>query len=611
VLLFAVATTALIALIEPVFGEVLLAGGEEVPGALGSLLGAGSEEGSETPGGASVEPDSSAPRKAQSSKKWIKRWMDEGYQELKARLGIDRDNVVFFLPLLVVGIYLLRAGADFLSGYAFQKIGFGVTTDIRNDLYRKILGQSSRFFSSHPTGELVSRVVADVAMMQNAVSSRLLDLVRSGITLVFLIFLLLSTHLRLAVICLVIAPMLVIPIVRFGRGMRKFSHRSQERLADLASLVTEGVRGHRVVKAFGMLEFEDRRFQDATGRHLRANLRAQLLNHLAGPVVETMAVIGAAALLIYSGVSIREGTLTAPVLIQFLSNLMIMYEPLRRLNKVNLVLQQTLAAAQRVFHIMDLENDIHDPESPVTLGSFRREIRFDEVHFSYGREPVLRGVDLTVRKGEVVAIVGKSGAGKSTLVNLLPRFFDPTSGTVLLDGTDVRSLSLEELRSMIGIVTQDTILFDDTVRANIAYGRADMPLERVRQAAEAAFAQEFIDQLPEGYETRIGESGLELSGGQRQRLAIARALLKNAPILILDEATSHLDSHAEALVQQALSNLLSGRTTLVIAHRLATVTQADRIVVLDKGRVVEEGTHEQLLEQGGVYRELYDLQFAV
>lgn len=595
ILAFALSTAVLASLIEPIFREVLL-----TDGGMPSFLGGGGESAGD--GGDSRLPDWLSAIDLQAQ-------LDRGYEAIKRGFGVQSDEVVYFLPILFVAIFLLRSVAHFLSGYSFQRIGLGVTTDIRNELYERILHQSSRFHASHPSGELVSRVINDVALMQNAVSNRLLDLFQQSITLVFLLALLLSTHMKLALICLVAAPALLIPIVRFGKGMRRTSHRSQERMADLAALMAEGVRGHRVVKAFGMEDFEYERFRTATRRHLRVNLWAQMLSHLSSPVVESLAAIGSAALLIYAGQAIRAGELTAPVLVGFLAKLLMMYDPIRKLNKVNLILQEALAAAHRVARILAVPDDVEDGPGERRLGTVRDGLTYRGVHFGYDHQPVLQDLNLEVRAGEIVALVGPSGAGKSTLVNLLPRFFDPDEGRVEIDGVDIRELRLKNLRSLIGLVTQDTVLFNDTVRANIAYGRGDLPLERVREAAAAAYADEFIMRLPEGYDTVIGEGGLRLSGGQRQRLAIARALVKNAPILILDEATSQLDSESEALVQKALYNLMQGRTTLVIAHRLSTVMRADRIVVMEAGRIVEEGTHGELLTLGGSYKRLYDLQF--
>ena len=602
IVVFAAATAATVSLIKPIFGEVLLAG-DRMPGALGAVT-------NEPPPAERRSEDTGA--FADLRRRFdVAQQVDRSYQSLKRRLGVGPDEVVYFVPLLFVLVFLLRSLADFASGYAFQHIGLGVTTDIRNDLYRSILGQSSRFHAEHTSGELVARVINDVALMQSAVSNRLLDLFQQSITLLFLLSLLLSTHFRLAVIALVVAPVLVYPIVRFGKGMRRTSHRSQERMADLASLMTEGVRGHRVVKAFGMEEFEIGKFREATRRHLRVNLWAQMLAHASGPVVESLAVLGAAGLLIYAGRAIRSGELSAPELIQFLTTLLMMYDPIRKLNKVNLILQEAMAAGQRVARLTATPNDIVEKPDAREIDTVRERIAYERVSFSYEERPVLRDVNLGIRAGEIVALVGPSGAGKSTLVNLLPRFFDPDKGRVAIDGIDIRDLKLRSLRALIGIVTQDTVLFNDSIRNNIAYGRLDLPLERVREAAAAAYADEFIMQLPNGYDTVIGESGVRLSGGQRQRLAIARALLKNAPILILDEATSHLDTESESLVQKALSNLMQGRSTLVIAHRLSTVMRADRIVVVEGGQIVEEGSHDELMALGGTYRRLYDLQFRV
>jgi subfamily B ATP-binding cassette protein MsbA len=603
ILVFAAATGATVSLIKPIFGEVLLAG-DGAPGALGAITGAPGPAESKSPAATGFLAD--LKRRLD-----IAHQIDRGYQSLKRRLGVGPAEVVYFVPLLFVIVFLLRSLADFVSGYAFQHIGLGVTTDIRNDLYRSILGQSSRFHAEHTSGELVARVINDVAMMQNAVSNRLLDLFQQSITLLFLLALLLSTHFRLAVIALVVAPVLVYPIVRFGKGMRRTSHRSQERMADLASLMTEGVRGHRVVKAFGMEDFEIGKFREATRRHLRVNLWAQMLANSSGPVVESLAVLGAAGLLIYAGRAIRSGELSAPELIQFLTTLLMMYDPIRKLNKVNLILQEAMAAGQRVARLTAIPNDIVEKPGAREVTTVHEGIAYEGVTFGYEDRRVLHDVTIRIQAGEIVALVGPSGAGKTTLVNLLPRFFDPDEGRVAIDGLDIRDLKLKSLRALIGIVTQDTVLFNDSIRNNIAYGRLDLPLERVREAAAAAYADEFIMQLPNGYGTVIGESGVRLSGGQRQRLAIARALLKNAPILILDEATSHLDTESESLVQKALSNLMQGRTTLVIAHRLSTVMRADRIVVVDNGQIVEEGSHGELMALGGTYRRLYDLQFRV
>jgi subfamily B ATP-binding cassette protein MsbA len=606
-LLFASSTAVLISLVEPVFGDVLQAR-EQMPRELravtGSSAGAAGDLAPTAPAAGS-----SGVAKAADAKVFLKRALDNGYQRLKTRLGVTPDTVVYFVPAMFLVMFVLRSLSDFANGYAFQKLALGGTNDLRNDLFRRILEQSSRFHAQHPSGELVSRVVNDISVIQGAISNRMVDLFQQSVTLVVLLTLLLSTNFKLALACLIAAPIVVVPIVRFGKGMRRTTHRSQERMADLANLVAEGVRGHRVVKAFNMEAFEWARFRQASARHLRVTLKTQLLANLAGPVVESLAVIGAAVFLIYAGRSIRSGVMTPATVVAFLFNLLAMYDPIRKLNKVNLVVQQSLAAVQRVKTLMDVPNEVRESPNPRTLAGVEHGITYQGVSFRYDHRDVLVDVDLEIRRGEIVALVGPSGGGKTTMVNLLPRFFDPTAGRVLIDGVDLRDLSLASLRSLIGIVTQETILFNDTIRNNIAYGRNDLPMERIREAAAAAYADDFIAELPHGYETPIGEAGLRLSGGQRQRLAIARALLKNPPILILDEATSQLDTESEQWVQKALYNLMQGRTTLVIAHRLSTVTRADRIVVIDDGRVVEDGPHQELLARDGLYRRLYDLQF--
>ncbi len=596
-MVFAVSTVTLLALFRPILSEVLQADQSDL-GGVAALAADNGEEAEPTwfeeTFGVQIDLDA---------------FFDALLERLQAALGVDPGNVVWFIPTVFVVVFLLRSLAAFSNGYLFQIIGLGATNDLRNDLYKRILHQSSTFYSQHPSGELISRVGNDISVMQNAITNRLLDLFQQSVTLLLLVWFLLSTHFQLALVCLVLVPAVFYPIVRFGKGMRKTSHRSQERLAEISNLVSEAVRGHRVVKAFGMEGFELERFRQATRRHLKVKLKAQLLTYASSPVVESLAALGAGAFIVYAGYTVRNGELTPSQVVQFLTNLLMLYDPVRKLNKVNLVLQESLAAAHRVAAIMAVRNEIEDLPEARDLGSVEREIRFDDVSFSYGKVAVLKGIDLIIRRGEVVALVGSSGAGKSTLVNLLPRFFDPDEGRVTIDGVDIREVTLQSLRAQIGIVTQDTILFNDTVRNNIAYGRSDLSLENVRRAARAGYADEFVAQSEDGYDAIIGESGLKLSGGERQRLAIARALLKDPPILILDEATSNLDSEAEALVQKALETLMQHRTALVIAHRLSTVKRADRIVVMDAGKIVEEGSHAELLAAGGSYKRFHDLQF--
>ena len=601
-LVFAVSTVTLLALFRPILSEVILADREDLEGVAALALSEDEEEESEPSWfeealGIQVDLDA----------------VFEAYlARLKAALGIGPHNVVWFLPLIFVIVFLLRSIFAFVNGYLFQIIGLRATNDLRNDLYERILHQSARFYSRHPSGELISRVGNDVSVMQNAVTNRLLDLFQQSVTLVLLIWYLLSTHFQLALACLVLGPAVLYPIVRFGKGMRRTSHRSQERLAELSNLVAEAVRGHRVVKAFGMEGFELARFRQATRRHLKVKLKAQLLAFASSPVVESMAAVGGAAFIVYAGYMVRRGELTPAQVVQFLTNLMMLYDPVRKLNKVNLILQEALAAAHRVAGIMHLPNEIEDRPRAARLAGVESQIRFEDVAFAYDSAAVLRGIDVTVESGQVVALVGPSGAGKSTLVNLLPRYFDPDEGRVSIDGVDVRDVTLESLRAQIGIVTQDTVLFNDTIRNNIAYGRSDLSLDKVKEAARAAYAEEFIEKDDVGYDAVIGESGTKLSGGQRQRLAIARAILKDPPILILDEATSHARQRSpRTLIQTGVVQRLMkpAAPTIIIAHRLSTVQRADRILVLQDGQVVEDGTHEQLLAAGGLYKGLHDLQF--
>ena len=511
------------------------------------------------------------------------------------------------IALLIV--FFVRAFASFFSEYAFQKVGLSTVRDLRNQLYERLIIQSHRFFSERSTGEMVSRIVSDADAIQAAVSTRMGDLFQESITLFGLVVYVFFTNPELALISLVVAPALIYPVVHFGLRLRGTTHRSQERMADMATILEETIRGVRIVKAFTMEKFEIDRFREATRRHLASNLKAQKIQALTSPVMELISGLCIVALFLYAHRRIVSGSLTLGQFISFLAALAAMYQPIKKLNKVNLSVNTALSAAERVFRMLDVPNEVEENPEAGGLASVGSGIRYENVTFAYGAEPVLRQISLAIAPGEIVALVGSSGAGKSTLVNLLPRFYDVNAGRITIDGHDVRDVTLKSLRGLMGFVTQEVILFNDTVRNNIAYGRADADERLVIAAAKAANAHDFITALPNGYDTMIGEAGVLLSGGQRQRLAIARALFKDPPILILDEATSALDTESERLVQQALHNLMRGRTTLVIAHRLSTVRSAHKIVVLDKGEIVEVGRHEDLLSHRGVYRKLYDLQF--
>ena len=519
----------------------------------------------------------------------------------------DKARKVLTALLLV---FIIRAFTSFFSEYAFQKVGLSTVRDLRNQLYERIIHQSHRFFTERSTGEMVSRVVSDADAIQAAVSTRMGDLFQESITLLGLILYVFISNTELAVISLVVAPIIVLPVIQFGRRLRGTTHRSQERMADIATLLEETIRGVRIVKAFTMEPFEIGRFREATRRHLAANLKAQRIQALTSPVMELLSGLCVVALFYYAQRRIASHTLTLGQLMSFLGALAMMYAPIKKLNKVNLSVNTALSAAERVFRMLDIDNEVKEAPDAKTLAGVGSGIRFEDVTFAYRGEPVLRNIELDVAPGEVVALVGGSGAGKSTLVNLVPRFYDVPSGRIAIDGQDIRGVTLQSLRGLMGLVTQEVILFNDTVRNNIAYGRANVDEQLVIDAAKAANAHDFISQLPQGYDTPIGESGVLLSGGQRQRIAIARALFKDPPILILDEATSALDTESERLVQQALDILMKGRTTLVIAHRLSTVRGADKIVVLDRGAIAEVGRHEELLARRGIYRKLYDMQFA-
>ena len=540
---------------------------------------------------------------------WLVNRYDTAAKSLDHWWSADRASKWRKILAILLVLFLIRAFASFFSEYAFQKVGLSTVRDLRNQLYERLISQSHRFFAERSTGEMVSRIVSDADAIQAAVSTRMGDLFQESITLVGLILFVFVSNPELALISLVVAPVLVFPVVHFGVRLRGTTHRSQERMADMATLLEETIRGVRIVKAFTMERFEIGRFREATRRHLASNLKAQKIQALTSPVMELISALCAIALLSYAHHRTAAGTLTIGQFLSFLFALGAMYAPIKKLNKVNLSVNTALSAAERVFRMLDVENEVAERPNAVDITGVGSGIRYERVSFAYNDEPVLREVNVTIAPGEIVALVGGSGAGKSTFVNLLPRFYDVNSGRITIDGRDVRDVTLRSLRGLMGFVTQEVVLFNDTVKNNIAYGRADVEHERVIAAATAANAHEFIMAMPNGYDTVIGESGVLVSGGQRQRIAIARALFKDPPILVLDEATSALDTESERLVQQALDSLMRGRTTLVIAHRLSTIRNADKILVLDQGEIAEVGTHEELLAGRGVYRKLYDLQF--
>jgi ATP-binding cassette, subfamily B, bacterial MsbA len=565
--------------------------------------------------------------KPEGRRGWLINHAESAVRNLKAWWNRDPAEKPRKLLTALLIIFVIRALTSFFSEYAFQKVGLSTVRDLRNDLYERIITQSHRFFSDRSTGEMVSRVVSDADAIQAAVSTRMGDLFQESITLLGLTVFVFISNVRLAVTALVVAPLIVATVVHFGKRLRGTTHRSQERMADIATLLEETIRGVRIVKAFTMEKFEIGRFREAARKHLASNLRAQRVQATTSPVIELLAGICTIALFWYAHRLILNGTLSLGQFVSFLCALAAMYAPIKKLNNVNLSVNTAISAAERVFRMLDIDNDVKERSGAIELRGVGSGIRYEHVSFAYdsgrqapspvqpqlyagqARAPVLHDVSLHVHPGEVVALVGGSGAGKSTFVNLLPRFYDVAEGRISIDGHDIRDVTLLSLRKLMAYVTQEVVLFNDTVRNNIAYGRSDADDQHVIDAATAANAHDFIENLPQSYDTTIGESGVLLSGGQRQRIAIARALFKNAPILILDEATSALDTESERLVQQALSNLMKGRTTLVIAHRLSTIRNADTIVVLDQGEIVESGRHEELLACRGTYRRLYDLQF--
>jgi len=518
------------------------------------------------------------------------------------------EALLSYMVVIVLLLFFLKGVFGFFQSYFMSDIGQLVVRDIKAKLYAKIQSLSLNYFTHKRGGELMSRITNDVKLVENAVSYGSTDLVYQSLQVVVFSVVIFFIYFKMALISLVFLPLISLPIIKVGKVLRKLSKRSQEKVADTNSLLYETIMGARIVKAFNMEEYEIGKFNKVNNEYYKLSMKSIKRTLLLNPATEFLGCIAGVVVFFWCGREVIAGKLSFGVFGLFLGSLLSLIRPFKKLSQVNALNQQAMAASERIHEVLETEPSVKESVSPRELADFKRDISFSDVWFAYSDKHVLKGISLRVEYGQMLAVVGPSGTGKSTLVDLIPRFYDPQKGSVLIDGVDVRDFSFKSLREHIGIVSQETILFNDTIRANIAYGRPGASDSQIEEAARRAHAHDFISRFPQGYNTVIGDRGVKISGGERQRIAIARALLKNAPILILDEATSQFASTSERVVQEALDSLVCGRTVFVIAHRLSTVRNANKIVVLDKGVIVEQGTHSQLLENKGLYKRLYDAQ---